>query len=126
LPNKPTISISSASGPFTTSVGANDIVTLIASGSDPEGIQDIQIFIEETASSVGSTTGPGLVGAPSASNRDSTAPRGKGCSSRLATLNLDIAKLRRGATSLRIRAWATAVNFGGTEVKTDVVVLNWP
>ena len=89
----------------------------VASGNDPERIRDIQIFIEETKWTSSSVTGPGLVGAPSANNRDTVAPGGKGCSSRLVTLNLDIAQHRGQAPAVRIRTWAIAVNFAGTEVK---------
>jgi hypothetical protein len=132
FPNKPLITVTSTSNPMGSTVVGNDVVTLIAKGTDPQGIKDIQIWVEEiwwtTDPATGVTTqkGPGLLGAAEASNLDNSASGGTGCSERVATVNLDIKQRRKQASSYRIRAWATAVNFGGAQVKTADVTLSWP
>src|SRR2546423_8616838 len=68
--NKPLITLTSTSAGDTVKIGGNDTVTLIEKGTDPQGIKDIQISVEETCWINGSTTGPGLLGAPEASNPD--------------------------------------------------------
>ena len=121
------VTVTPGTGNPSVSVAGDEVVTLIAAGNDAPGVQDIQIWVEETRTRPdGSQFGPGLLGSPDASNPDSTAPGGKGCTSRLAQLSIDIAKRRVGAISLRLRVWATAVNFGGTKVDTDSLTINWP
>jgi hypothetical protein len=48
FPNKPMLTVRSGSADAMSTVGANDVITLIAAGNDPEGVKDIQIWVEET------------------------------------------------------------------------------
>ena len=130
LPNKPIITVTPPSPAVSSTIGGSDTVTIIAKGTDPEGTKDIQIWVEETwwTTSGGTTTqtGPGLLGAPEAHNLDNGTAGAKGCTERVATLNLYIKQRRKLATSYRIRTWATAINFGGAKVNSAVVTLTWP
>lgn len=132
FPSQPMITVTASSGDIGGKVGGNDKITLIAVGSDPEGVKDIQIYLEETwwvtdpATGVTSQKGPGLVGGPEKSNPDNDGTGGSGCSSRATALNLDIQQKRAAATGYRARAWANAVNFGGKETKTSIINLTWP
>lgn len=125
MSNKPITSVTSASSPDSAAIGGNDTVTIIAKGTDPEGIKDIQIWVEETWWNP-SITGPTLLSAPEVRNVDNSTAGAKGCTERLATLNLYIKQRRKQATSYRIRTWSTAVNFGGAKVNSAVVTLRWP
>jgi hypothetical protein len=124
-PNQPITTVTSTSLPDSGSIGGNDTVTLIAKGIDPEGIKDIQIWVEETWWNP-AQTGPGLLSAPEVHNVDNGVAGGNGCTERVVTLNLYIQQRRKQATSDRIRTWTTAVNFGGLKVKSSVMTLKWP
>ena len=128
--NKPMLTVSSGGADVSGSISRNDIVSLIATGSDPDGVQDIQIWVEETwwynQNGFTKQVGPGLLGAPESSSPDSTKPGGQACPTRLLGLNLDITTRSKQADQYRIRTWATGVNFSGTKVNTSVLTLRFP
>ena len=120
------LTVTATSGPAQAKVRRNDVITLAVSGTDPEGIKDIQIWVEETWDFNGTHEGPTLSQSPIQSNPDNTAPGGTGCSTRLTTFNLDIEQRSKKATYYRIKTWAQAVNFSGTALKTDALTLEYP
>ena len=120
------ITVTATSGPAQAKVRRNDVITLAVAGNDPEGIKDIQIWVEETWDFNGTLEGPTLSQTPVQSNPDGAVAGGTGCSQRLTTFNLDIEQRSKQATYYRIRTWAQAVNFSGTPLKTDVLTLEYP
>jgi len=125
IPGKPMISVTSSPGADSAKVGGNDTLTFIAKGVDPEGIKDIEIWVEETWWTP-SQEGPGSLGAPEVHNVDKGTAGGKGCTERVASLNVYVKQRRKQAAQYRIRLWATAINFGGAKLKSATVVLTWP
>src|SRR5688572_8623467 len=117
-----------------TNVGANDEISLVAKGEDIDGgIQDIQLWISigKTFSDSGTglceQEGPGLVGAPEASNPDTAKQPGEtALKTRLVSHKLDINQIRGVADSLTIDIQAKAINFQGDIVSTTNVTLRWP
>jgi len=126
ISGKPLISVTSTSSADSTNIADTDTITFIAKGSDPEGIKDIQIWVEETRWYNGSTPGPGLLGAPEVHNIDNGTVGSKGCTERVASLNFFVKPRRKQATNYRVRLWATAINFTGTKTNSATVVLTWP
>ena len=102
-------------------------MTVIVNAKDSEGIQDAQIWAADITykidPSTGITTrsGPGLLGAPTASNRDSGSPGQKECTERVASINLEVRKSPTGGVSHEVHA--VGVNFGGRNVSTPLVTL---
>lgn len=72
LPDGRTVSFPPGAATQLVSSNSNGLVTVIAKATDPQGSQDIQVWAaERSCTSSGNTTtcaGPGLLGAPSASN----------------------------------------------------------
>ena len=117
-----------------TNVGANDEISLVAKGEDVDGgIQDIQLWISigraicPPGSELCSQEGPGLAGAPEASNPDTANQPGEtALKTRLISHKLDINQIRTGASSITIDIEARAINFQGDKVSTTRVTLRWP
>lgn len=131
FPSKPSATVMEGSGDIEIKVGGNDAITLLAVGNDPEGVKDIQIWIQETwwfanpTTGIVSQRGPGLLGAPEKQNVDSSTS-GTVCSSRATNLKLDVGQRRAGATQYRARSWAKALNFSNKESTTSQATFNWP
>lgn len=133
-PGKVYITVTNSSSPASTKILGNEEVSLAAKGSDNDGgCRDIQIWIETTAwrdNPDGTRTkiGPGLIGAPEASNPDPGAgnPGDQARKERLLTHKLDIRQIRGSYNAISLKVWATALNFHGGEVSTATVTLEWP
>lgn len=132
---KPIISVSETSGDKTTKAPSGDVITLIATGTDNDGgCKDIQIWVETTTWKInpdgtGTQTGPGLLGAPAASNLDNTSKIGDKVTKKRTTSFVvrDFSSPGNPATNkIRIRAWAVAVNFAGKSTKSGTIELDWP
>lgn len=127
LPNGSIVTVTPTSGPSTIPVPGGGRVTVIVNAKDSEGVQDSQIWAADIKykidpnTGVTTQTGPGLLGAPSASNRDSGSQGQKGCTERVATINLDVNKSPTAALSQEVHA--VGVNFGGKSVSTPLVRL---
>ena len=124
------LTLSNSSGAASVTI-TDPALTFIANGEDPQGMGDIQIWIEETwwrsnpDDGTESQTGPGLLGKPEKSNPVPPGSR-DGCTQRLTSLNLDATARRKGATRYRIRAWAVALNTAGGATQTGDLTLTWP
>lgn len=127
LPNGSIVTVTSGSATSTVPVPGGGRVTVIVNAKDSEGIQDAQIWAADirykTDPNTGITTqsGPGSLGAPTASNKDVGNPGQKGCTERIATINLDVSKSPTAAVSKEVHA--VGVNFGGKSVSTPLVRL---
>ena len=117
-----------------THLGANDEISLVARGEDTDGgIQDIQLWIAigkticDPGTGLCTQPGPGLTGAPEASNPDIAKQPGEiSLKTRLVSHKLDIGQIRGNATAIKIEIEARAINFQGDIVKTKLVTLEWP
>lgn len=133
-PGKTFITVTNTSNPATTKVAGNEEVSLAAKGVDSDGgCRDIQIWVETTAwkynpDGTGTTIGPGLVGAPRASNPDRSAmnPGDQARKERLVSHKLDIRQLRGSYSAIRLEVWATALNFHNNQTNTSTLTIEWP
>jgi hypothetical protein len=119
--------------PATTNVSKGDTITLVATCTDPDGAcKDVKIWVEETTTTTfsdgtASTTGPGLLGNPSAENVDSTSKIGDVASKQLTTaFNVKTFNIPAPNTSIRIRAWADGLNFSAAKSTTADMTLKFP
>lgn len=127
LPNGSIVTVTPSSGPSSIPVPGGGKVTVIANAKDSEGIQDAQIWAAEftirvdPSTGIASKSGPGLLGAPTASNRESGTPGQKGCTERVVSTDLEVRKLPNGHTGYEVHAMG--VNFGGRKIGTQLVTL---
>lgn len=127
LPNGNIVTVPPGSTTSTVPVPGGGRVTVIVNAKDSEGIQDAQIWAANITSrtdpntGIISQSGPGLLGAPTTSNRDSGSAGQKGCTERIATTNLDVSKSNTGSVSYEVHA--VGLNFGGKSVRTTLVKL---
>lgn len=127
LPNGSIVSVTPGSSTSTIPVPGGGKVTVIVNAKDGEGVQDAQIWAADftykvdPVTGIASRSGPGLLGAPTASNRDSGGPGQKGCTERVASTNLEVRKLPNGYTGYEVHA--VGVNFGGRNMSTPLVTL---
>ena len=132
LPNQSTPLTVTSSSPVSpaarkVTAQANDRLTTIARGDDPDGgVQDIQIWATYTCFKAGSQVGPGLAGAPEASNPDSATAGGTAQISRLVSFNFEMQTLRAGCVGVTIDVWAVAKNFHGGSTQTLHAAIVWP
>lgn len=128
FPNSPILSVSSTSAPISSIVGSHDVIEIGARGNDPEGIKDIQIWLDETYWPTPQHA-PGLQGIPNASNLNYVANGGIGCTARLTWYNLDMLHTisqTSNITNYKIVIRAVAINFAGTATASSSVTLWWP
>lgn len=126
LPNGNTVAVTSTATPSTITVPGGGTVTVIVNAKDAEGIQDVQIWAAEITvtnnpDGTVSKAGPGLLGAPTASNPDGRTAGQKGCTERVVSQNLTVTKNSHGSTSFEVSA--RGINFGGTTASTPLVQL---
>ena len=127
LPNGNIVSVMSTSTASTVLVPGGGRVTVIAKATDSEGAQDAQIWAASITTKIDPTTGlatqtgPGLLGAPSASNPDGHTAGQKACTERIVQQNLDVRTGPSGSVSFEVSA--RGVNFGGGNVRTATVTL---
>jgi hypothetical protein len=127
LPNGSIVTVTPASTTSTVPVPGGGKVTVIVNAKDPQGIQDSQIWAASITTKIDPNTGtatrsgPGLLGAPTASNRDSGSAGQKGCTERVVSTNLEVSKSPTGSVSYEVHA--AGVNFGGKNVATPLVTL---
>ena len=127
LPNGNIVTVTPGSTTTTVPVPGGGRVTVIVNAKDPEGVQDAQIWAAEFTvtidpnTGIGSQSGPGLLGAPTVSNKDNGSAGQKGCTERIATTNLDIRKSPTSNTNYEVHA--VGLNFGGKRVMTPLVKL---
>ena len=127
LPNGSIVSVTPGSATSTIPVPGGGKVTVIVNAKDSEGIRDAQIWASSITERIDPNTGivsragPGLLGAPTASNRDSGGPGQKGCTERLVSTDLEVHKSPTGSVSYEVSA--AGVNFGGRTVRTTAVIL---
>ena len=120
------VTVTPGTGSPSVTAAGDEVITLLATADDPHGAKDIQIWVEETRWHGATQEGPGLLGVPEASSPDTRTAGATGCTRRLAQAKLDIPQRRQGATALRLRVWATGVNFNDTKVDTAQLTINWP
>lgn len=127
LPDGNTVSVSADSPVSTVVVPGGGTVLVSASAQDDEGIQDAQIWAAsitwttDPVTGITTQSGPGLLGSPTASSRDSDGPGQEGCTARVALQTLEVRKTSRGGVSYEVHA--RGVNFGGGTVSTPLVRL---
>ena len=125
LPDGRTVSLSASNLPPSVVSNRNGQVTVIAKAMDPEGVQDIQIWAAEksctTSGSIVTCAGPGLLGAPSASNPDAGAVGATGCTERAITQKLDVYKAASRDVSHEVTIVGT--NFSGQKASLGIVLV---
>jgi hypothetical protein len=127
LPNGNIVTVTPGSTITTVPVPGGGRVTVVVNAKDPEGAQDAQIWAAEFTvridpnTGIGSQSGPGLLGAPTISNKDNGSAGQKGCTERIATTNLEIRKSATANTNFEVHA--IGINFGGKRVMTPLVKL---
>ena len=127
LPNGTIVTVTPGAAISTVPVPGGGRVTVIVNAKDPEGVQDAQIWAagitSRTDPNTGATTqsGPGLLGAPTTSNRDNATAGQKGCTERIAQTNLEVSKSSTGSVSFEVHA--VGINFGSKSVTTPLVKL---
>lgn len=127
LPNGSIVTVTPGSATTTVPVPGGGKVTVIVNAKDPQGIQDAQIWAADITTKINPATGittrsgPGLLGAPTASNRDSGSQGQKGCTERVVSTNLEVSKSPTGSVSFEVHA--VGVNFGGKNIATPLVTL---
>jgi hypothetical protein len=127
LPNGTVVTVTPGSAISRVAVPGGGRVTVIVNAKDPEGIQDAQIWAAAITTTIDPNTGlatrsgPGLLGAPTASNPANRSQGGKACTERVVSQNLDVRSNSRGRVSFEVSA--RGVNFGGGDVRTPVVTL---
>ena len=127
-PNGQIISVASG-GPIPAQViSPGGDVTINAVVTDPEGVRDAQLWIAErnctTQNGITSCSGPGLLGAPTASNPDGGQAGQTGCTQRLVTQTVQVV-----GTSVRNRSHEVTVlgvNFGGQQTMVGLINLLAP
>lgn len=131
MEQRPFLSVTNGSAPQQANVVANEVVTFIAQGSDPDGgVKTVEIFATfKKCVASGSCSGPGLAGAPIAANPDPNQNKGPGdtaAKSRIVNFNLDVQAQGVGADSLEAKVWAKVTNFSGQKRETPEVTINEP
>lgn len=127
LPDGQIVPVTENSSPTTIAVTGGGRVTVIVNTKDGEGVQDSQIWAAEEKYRIDPNTGarisagPGLLGAPTASNRDGSSPGQKGCTERVATQNLEVLISPLGGTDFEIHA--SGLNFASRKVMTPLIKL---
>ena len=127
LPNGNIVTVTPGSTTTTVPVPGGGRVTVIVTAKDPEGVQDAQIWAAEftvridPGTGTGSQSGPGLLGAPTVSNKDNGSAGQKGCTERTATTNLEVRKSPTANVNYEVHA--VGINFGGKSVTTPLVKL---
>jgi hypothetical protein len=127
LPNGQTVSVSPNSVPSTVIVPRGGTVALWAKASDGQGIKDVQLWIGTKTCSIDASagtaacSGPGLLGAPTASNRDTDVVGQNGCTERMVAQNLVVKNTRSSSVSYEVEV--RGVNFGGREVRIPMIRL---
>jgi hypothetical protein len=127
LPNGSVVTVAPGSATSTISVPGGGKVTVVAKVKDGEGVQDVQIWAASitwtTNPNTGtiSQSGPGLLGGPTSSNRDSGSAGQHGCTERLVKQDLEVQKTPHRRVSYEVSA--RGVNFGGRVVSTPTVRL---
>ena len=110
-----------SSGTADVTSASGGTVTLIAKATDPEGVRDVQLWVQDENCHVGqpqSCSGPGLGGAPSATNPDTQGTGATGCTERVVTENVQIGS--NGSRFLSQQVFAKGVNFGGGTTDTQL------
>ena len=129
LPDGTTVSAPAGPGPTDVVTPPGEVV-ISAVARDPEGVRDVQLWVAsrqctfDPSSGTASCSGPGLLGAPTASNPDADAAGGNGCTERLVTQNVDVLKTATREVSFEVHA--RGENFGSTVVQTGLVRLRAP
>jgi hypothetical protein len=127
LPNGSIVTVTPGSTTSTVPVPGGGKVTVIVNAKDPEGVKDVQIWSASIITTIDPNTGvatrqgPGLLGAPSASNADSRSSGQKGCTERVVSENLEVSSTPQRVVSFEVGA--RGVNFGGRTVRTPTVTL---
>ncbi|MDR4505826.1 MAG: hypothetical protein MRK01_13725 [Candidatus Scalindua sp.] len=127
LPDGNTVSVTPGSTITRVAVPGGGTVLVSATAQDDEGVRDAQIWAAsitwttDPIAGITTVSGPGLLGRPTASSRDSDGPGQVGCTSRVALQSLEVRKTSRGGVSYEVHA--SGVNFGGRTVSTPSVKL---
>ena len=125
LPDGRTVSFPSAGTPSTVTSNSSGRVTVIAKTTDPEGAQDAQIWAAaKSCTTLGGSTscsGPGLLGAPSASNPDARTAGMTGCTERLVQHNLQVFRDPTRDVSQEVTVYGK--NFAGQQTQLGTFVL---
>lgn len=117
--------------PTRITVPSNGQVTIIANTNDAQGVKDSRIYAatkscsEDSATGIGSCSGPGLLGNPTASNAESNSVGSEGCTQRIATQNVSVTKTTVGtrSSSVSVEVSAEGVNFGRQVQRTTTYSL---
>lgn len=133
-PGKPAASVTGISSDATVKISGNEEVTLNAVCTDNDGgCKDIQIWVGirrwgTNPDGTAWVSGPGLLGAPEASNPDRVAqrPGDRAQTERVATDKIKISLPAAGRTKVRYEIWAVAKNFHGGQSQSKQLMLEAP
>lgn len=121
------VTVTRSTMPYAIRAPSGSNMQLTAISRDPQGVQDVQLWIgtrncsTDLATNITSCSGPGLLAAPIASNPDLGQPGGTGCSARVVQQTLSPIADDQRSTSYEVRA--TGKNFGGGESSLGIVRL---
>ena len=125
LPDGRTISMTSGSPAQIITSASSGTVTVIAKATVPQGSQDVQVWAGERrcTSSAGTTScsGPGLLGAPSASNPNTGTPGMAACTERLVSHNVQI--LNNSTRDISQEISIVGKNFAGQQTTLGIFTL---
>ena len=127
VPGRPTLNVKDGGAPASGGIGAGQVATAIAVGTDNDGgVRTVQIWATYTHWTANTQTGPGLAGAPEAENASTATQGERTLKQRIVSHNFDMTQIPAGATRARIVIWAVATNFHGGQATTPEVTLDWP
>ena len=108
-------------------ISPDGTVTINAVARDAEGVRDVQLWIaarkctSDPATGATTCSGPGLLGAPTTSNRDGGAPGARGCTERLTSQSVQVVhtQVRDDSYEVTVRA----ESFGSGTVQIGLIRL---
>lgn len=123
-PEAPLANVTLGATPLTAEIGDSGVVQLTATGSDPEGLHAIRLWMTVKRARPGQVEGPGLAGAPVAEQITPATAGGTATSSLSVSYGLSPSSEIGGFDDMWVDLWAEAENFGGGIVKTAVLTLH--
>ena len=108
-------------------ISPDGTVTINAVARDAEGVRDVQLWIaarkctSDAATGTTSCSGPGLLGAPTAANREGGAPGATGCTERLTSQSVQVVHTQARDDSYEVSV--RGENFGGQTVQIGLIRL---
>jgi hypothetical protein len=123
-PGAPLANVTLNGTPLTAEVGDSGVVQVSATGSDPDGLHAIRLWMTVKRARAGQVEGPSLAGAPVAEQSTPATAGGTATTSLSVSYGLSPSTEIGGFDDLWVDLWAEAENFGGGIVKTAVLTVH--